>query len=392
MRSRSTLVHHLPALERERDRTPRWMTGTLSKAALGVRLVGVVGLIGLTGVVSACGATTGAGPASTVTVTVEHAAAPTVERSPAPITRQPPAIAQPVSLKRFEGSYFSLDYSASWYIDAAEADKGGYLDTTFRSSGNPNVLVRVDVSPGVAMVDPAASARQLELTLRPLPYECPGPGRRARSDDPTRSRSGPHARAAHRSTSSVSTSQGHLLPPGQRPASEPPKNSGCFTEPEARTPVGTSTTPSRLPTRMWKGSNLIHPRPETQPREKRHKHEQNELSRPRGITHERQQDAYMSCTHQPGLPAHAAARLESFPVQTEVRQPGMGCLLGPGLPAHAAARLESFPVQTEVRQPGMGCLLGLAHPLRAAGSTITFPYTRTTPTARLSSFKRHSDG
>jgi hypothetical protein len=98
-----------------------------------------------------------------VTVTVERL------HVSKPEPTQPPAIARPAYLKRFAGSYFSLEYAGSWNVDAADLDKGSYLDTTLRSSANPNVLVRVDVSPGVAMADPAVSARKLERILRQQP-------------------------------------------------------------------------------------------------------------------------------------------------------------------------------------------------------------------------------
>jgi hypothetical protein len=63
------------------------------------------------------------------------------------------------------------------------------------------------------------------------PCQSPGPARRARPAVPTRNTAAPHARATHRSTSSVSPSPEHLLPPGQSLASEPPRNPGSFTAP-----------------------------------------------------------------------------------------------------------------------------------------------------------------
>jgi hypothetical protein len=122
-----------------------------------------------TALAAGCGAST-TQQASTVTVTVERATGAHVAPKPLSIPRKPPSIAQPASLKTFDGRYFSIDYSGSWYIDTAEGDKGNYLDTTIRSSRNPNVMVRVDVSPGgTRSGDLALSARQLEHALREQP-------------------------------------------------------------------------------------------------------------------------------------------------------------------------------------------------------------------------------
>jgi len=113
--------------------------------------------------------------APSVTVTVERTSptrqtvgkAARIGRQPP--SRKPPSVAEPASLKTFDGTYFSVDYSGSWHIDAAEADKGSYLDTTFRSSRNPAVLVRVDVAPGGPTASLAQGARKLERALRQQP-------------------------------------------------------------------------------------------------------------------------------------------------------------------------------------------------------------------------------
>jgi hypothetical protein len=75
----------------------------------------------------------------------------------------------PASLKTFDTAFFSMNYSGSWYVEAAEADRGTYVDTTIRNSANPAVMVRIDVSPGANTGDPVASARRLELALRGQP-------------------------------------------------------------------------------------------------------------------------------------------------------------------------------------------------------------------------------
>lgn len=113
-----------------------------------------------------CGASESSRSRATVTVTVAQGA----ETSSAGTdVRRPPSVAQAVSLKTFGGSYFSVDYSGSWYVEAAEADKGSYLDTTIRNRANPQVMLRVDVAPGAATGDPVSSARQVELALRGQP-------------------------------------------------------------------------------------------------------------------------------------------------------------------------------------------------------------------------------
>ncbi len=83
--------------------------------------------------------------------------------------KRPPSIAEPASFKTFTGSYFSVDYSGSWYVETSEADKGSYLDTTIRNSVNPQVMLRVDVAPGGAKGNVVSSARQLEIQLRSQP-------------------------------------------------------------------------------------------------------------------------------------------------------------------------------------------------------------------------------
>jgi hypothetical protein len=137
----------------------RAKAGSLKPRRLLLPVIALAGALLLAG----CGASKSAQSPATVTVTV--ARAPAAAQQP----RRPPAIAQPLSLKTFDGSYFSVDYSGSWYVEADEADKGSYLDTTIRNSANPNVMLRIDVTPGAATGDPARSARQVEHALRSQP-------------------------------------------------------------------------------------------------------------------------------------------------------------------------------------------------------------------------------
>ena len=118
-----------------------------------------------------CGVSESAPPPATVTVTVEKAtatgASTTAPQQPQP--RRPPAPARPPSLKTFSGSHFSVAYSATWDVEAAEVQKVGYLDTTIHNSANPQVMLRVDVAPGGAKRDLVSSAQRLERQLRTQP-------------------------------------------------------------------------------------------------------------------------------------------------------------------------------------------------------------------------------
>lgn len=152
-------------------RSARRLAPTVRRAA--VPLAALAVLLQLVG----CGASNSARSPATVTVTVTDTVARTVERpsraiersSNATRPRRPPPIAQAASFKTLTGAYFSVDYSGSWYVEAAEADKGSYLDTTIRNAANPQVMLRVDVAPGGAKGDVVSSARQLELLLSRQP-------------------------------------------------------------------------------------------------------------------------------------------------------------------------------------------------------------------------------
>jgi hypothetical protein len=107
---------------------------------------------------------------ATVTVTVSRTV--TSPAKPEPKPAKPPQIARPSSLKTFPGKYFSVEYPGAWYVDTAETDKGSYLDTTIRNGHNPEVMVRVDVTPATAATaatDRLVSARRLEDALRLQP-------------------------------------------------------------------------------------------------------------------------------------------------------------------------------------------------------------------------------
>jgi hypothetical protein len=63
-----------------------------------------------------------------------------------------------------EGDYASLNYPSDWNVETSEEDKGTYLDTTIRNSADPNVMVRLDVSPGSGAL-PEEAAREVETYL-----------------------------------------------------------------------------------------------------------------------------------------------------------------------------------------------------------------------------------
>ena len=66
----------------------------------------------------------------------------------------------------YSGSDFSVDYPDTWNVDAAEVSKGSYYDTTIRSLSNPDLMVRVDVTPYAGTtIDVSSAARGVEQGL-----------------------------------------------------------------------------------------------------------------------------------------------------------------------------------------------------------------------------------
>jgi hypothetical protein len=70
----------------------------------------------------------------------------------------------PTTTTSFEGTYFAVDYPSGWSVEASEVSKGGYLDTTIRSSLDANKMLRVDVEPETA-ADTWTRAREVESSL-----------------------------------------------------------------------------------------------------------------------------------------------------------------------------------------------------------------------------------
>lgn len=66
----------------------------------------------------------------------------------------------------YTGVYFDINYPNTWTIQAAEQSRGSYLDTTIVSPGDPSILIRVDVSPGVNSPDPETAAAPVVAALR----------------------------------------------------------------------------------------------------------------------------------------------------------------------------------------------------------------------------------
>jgi hypothetical protein len=110
----------------------------------------------------------GAGNDSAVHETVTQTVTETVPARPNANRGRPAAFAP--NYTTFDGSYFSVDYPNSWNVEAAEVSKGSYLDTTIRSVTNPDLLIRVDVTPtDAAPVDISSAADSVEQSLSSQP-------------------------------------------------------------------------------------------------------------------------------------------------------------------------------------------------------------------------------
>ena len=99
----------------------------------------------------------------TVTETVTQTVTAPPEASVRPVVHHP-------SYATFDGSYFTVDYPDAWNVEAAEVSKGGYLDTTIRSLTNPDLMIRVDVTPTDGTpIDISSAADSVESTLASQP-------------------------------------------------------------------------------------------------------------------------------------------------------------------------------------------------------------------------------
>jgi hypothetical protein len=105
-------------------------------------------------------------PASTTTVTVTETAPAAEDKSFGEQDSAPATRAE--QTETFEGAYFSIDYPARWRVETAEASKGTYLDTTIRDPAVPEIMLRVDVTPG-SFAEPAEVAAEVEAYLLDQP-------------------------------------------------------------------------------------------------------------------------------------------------------------------------------------------------------------------------------
>jgi hypothetical protein len=131
------------------------------------RTVALAGALAAVGLAAGCSANDrNSAPARTETViqTVTTVAPAT----PRPRPRPAPPITP--TYTAYAGSYFSVDYPDTWNVEAAEAAKGSLYDTTIRSLADPDLMVRVDVTPSRgAAIDVSSAARGVEQTLTAQP-------------------------------------------------------------------------------------------------------------------------------------------------------------------------------------------------------------------------------
>ena len=69
----------------------------------------------------------------------------------------------------FVGQAFSIQYPVSWNVKSAEAQRSWGTDTTIVSPNDPNVLLRVDVTPNSTAADPLAAAQPVINALAEQP-------------------------------------------------------------------------------------------------------------------------------------------------------------------------------------------------------------------------------
>jgi hypothetical protein len=62
-----------------------------------------------------------------------------------------------------------VSYPSDWRVEAAEAQKSGYFDTTIRDATEPNVYLRVDVDPSVPTTDPVEASAPVVRFLSTQP-------------------------------------------------------------------------------------------------------------------------------------------------------------------------------------------------------------------------------
>jgi hypothetical protein len=102
---------------------------------------------------------------ATVTQTVTNTV--TTANQPPP---QAPIVPASPTYTSFTGTYFNIDYPDTWGVEASEVSKGSYFDTTIRDSADPNLLLRIDVTPAASVTtNLSSSASQVEQSLASQP-------------------------------------------------------------------------------------------------------------------------------------------------------------------------------------------------------------------------------
>jgi hypothetical protein len=125
-----------------------------SRASLAVALLACVALL--------VGCASGNHAAVSRTTTVVR----TVTEATPPAPRPRPIRPFAPTYTSYDGSYVSVDYPDTWNVEAAEVSKGGVYDTTIRSVANPDVMLRVDMTPTTgSAIDISSAARGVEQGL-----------------------------------------------------------------------------------------------------------------------------------------------------------------------------------------------------------------------------------
>jgi hypothetical protein len=86
---------------------------------------------------------------------------PAVNATPAPSTTS-----QAPSLLTFTGQHFMIEYPPGWAVQAAEQNRGTYLDTTLLDPQDSSVLMRIDMTAGITTTNLLQTARPVINSLR----------------------------------------------------------------------------------------------------------------------------------------------------------------------------------------------------------------------------------
>ncbi len=101
---------------------------------------------------------------------VRLASAPNIPKAPGVATpRSPAPSATSAGTETYNGQAFSIQYPAGWSVKSAETQQSWGTDTTIVSPSDPNVLLRVDVSPNTTVTDPLTAAQPVINQLQQEP-------------------------------------------------------------------------------------------------------------------------------------------------------------------------------------------------------------------------------